>query len=70
MPKVSFNPQAFGIAGHCDSSDVRHAEQLRALIPVVVSDTSIQALFEALGFTNVERLPSAKYRLTQEDIDR
>ena len=69
MPKVSFNAQALGIASYDKCSDVGHPETRRSRIAIVRADTSIQSLFEGLGFTNIESFPTSRGNFPTEDVD-
>lgn len=69
MPKISFNAQALGIASYHSCGNVSHAGEPYAAYPVMCTDTSIQALFERLGFANVERFPVSRNQLPAQDIN-
>ncbi len=69
MPKISFNAQALGIASYDKRGDMGHVEARSPSVAVMGADTSIQALFERLGFTNVECFPIPRGDLPTEDVD-
>lgn len=69
MPKISFNAQALGIAIYDKRSGVGHSQARSPCAAVVISDPSIQSLFEGLGFANVEGFPVPRGDLPTEDVD-
>lgn len=68
MAKISFNAQALGIARYSHCRDVRHSGSHSPLVPVMAEDTSVKALFEVLGFSNVEGFPPCGDR-SAKDVD-
>ncbi len=69
MTKISFNAQALGIASYDKCSDMGHSQARSSRVAVVRADTSIQSLFQGLGFTNIQSFPAPRGDLPTEDVD-
>jgi hypothetical protein len=69
MTKISFNAQALGIAHYSKGSNVGHPTTQGSLVPLVAKNTSVEALFEVLGFSNIKRFPPSEPGGPTKDVD-
>jgi hypothetical protein len=68
VSKISFNAKALGFVVHDKSSYVGHARCNGARVAAVEPDIGIEAIFERLGFTNIESFPARKADLSAKNI--
>ena len=68
MSKISFNAQALGISSYQQYGNVSGTCVSCAQEAVVPADTSVNAIFEGLGFTNIHRFPSPAAYLPAKNV--